>query len=241
MEQIATQLGVTQGTISNDLRGLLMVNKPLQRPWGGRPKGGNPRRNRTKADPAVQARAAELYLDQGLTREEVVAETGLPEFAVRAAVERERGRREAKAELEVHQQVSRRSRRGGQRIPDVMRDDWQPQPPSPRKRVSDLALTPEQVDPDFKGTPLEFVTKYGHVNLHTKAEIEHHKQQDALNTWLGAVATFERSGCAMLESLAAVDPTILQEWKSKPGKIKKLQDWYKSVQFACESLRDITK
>jgi hypothetical protein len=37
MEVIATQLGVSQYTISKDLEGLLVTNKP-QRPKGGRPK-----------------------------------------------------------------------------------------------------------------------------------------------------------------------------------------------------------
>ena len=31
-------------------------------------------------------------------------------------------------------------------------------------------LTPEQVDPEFIGTPLEFTTKYGHVQIETAEE-----------------------------------------------------------------------
>jgi hypothetical protein len=33
---------------------------------------------------------------------------------------------------------------------------------------------------------LEFATKYGHVNLQTKTEIEHHKRQEVLSVLLAA-------------------------------------------------------
>jgi hypothetical protein len=118
-----------------------------------------------------------------------------------------------------------------------MRDD--PPPPSlsaPRKRLSDFGLTPEQVDPDFKGTALEFATKYGHVNLHTKAEIEDNKRKEALAAWLGAMADHERTGRAMLAALAAVEPATLQEWMSKPSKAEKLRTWHNSAQITCEAI-----
>jgi ParB-like chromosome segregation protein Spo0J len=48
-------------------------------------------------------------------------------------------------------------------------------------------LTSEEVDPDFKGTPLEFATKYGHVNLSPASEIEREaatKRAGDLMTWM---------------------------------------------------------
>jgi hypothetical protein len=43
---------------------------------------------------------------------------------------------------------------------------------TPTSRLTDMGLTREQVDPDFKGSELDFVRTYGRVNLQTKAEIE---------------------------------------------------------------------
>ena len=135
------------------------------------------------------------------------------------------------------------------RIPTVMQHaddelapkretDWkQPE----RKAVVIRGLTREQVDPDFKGTSLEFATEYGHVNLHTKAEIEHNKRQERLSRWLGAMADFESGSRAVLATLEALDQETLREWRSKPGKAAKLQAWYKSIELACEKLRDIGK
>ena len=79
-------------------------------------------------------------------------------------------------------------------IPTVMQDEPSMPPSKPNKRrLSDMSLTPEQVDPDFKGTPLDFATKYGHVNIHTKEQIEHYKRQEALNAWLGTVSDLDRA------------------------------------------------
>ncbi len=36
-----------------------------------------------------------------------------------------------------------------------------------------LLLTPEQVDPEFQGTPMEFTTKYGHVQVETAEQRAH--------------------------------------------------------------------
>jgi len=49
-----------------------------------------------------------------------------------------------------------------------------PKPSRPSSRVWNLpplrALTQQEVDPDFKGTPLQFAQKYGHVQIMTAAE-----------------------------------------------------------------------
>ena len=97
-------------------------------------------------------------------------------------------------------------------------------------------LTREQVDPDFKGTPLEFATEYGHVNLQTKEQIEHGRRQEALMAWLGAVSEHERTGRAVVAALAAVDPATLREWIDRPAKGAKLRAWCESVRAACEKL-----
>ena len=103
--QIAKQLGVSQQTISNDLSNLPTTgkSKPAKtksNPKGaGRPKGRKERPH--KNDPTTKKQAAELFLDEGLSREKIKAQTGLGEHEVQLAVERERGRREAQADPEI--------------------------------------------------------------------------------------------------------------------------------------------
>ena len=49
-----------------------------------------------------------------------------------------------------------------------------PKQSRPSSRVWNMpplrALTPEEVDPDFKGSPLQFAQKHGHVQIMTAAE-----------------------------------------------------------------------
>jgi hypothetical protein len=88
---------VSQGTITADLRGLLVTNKPL-RPKGGRPKGSgktnklHPQR-RMNNSPTAET-AAEMILD-GKSYSELEKETGLSNTVLRSAVARVEGRREA--------------------------------------------------------------------------------------------------------------------------------------------------
>ena len=56
---------------------------------------GNRKRGQYRSAPELRARAASLFLDEGKTRTQVATETGLREYAIRAAVEHEIGRREA--------------------------------------------------------------------------------------------------------------------------------------------------
>jgi hypothetical protein len=156
-------------------------------------------------------------------------------------------------------------RKRQQIIPTVMRDDYEPgsvprlaeplspkqrrrrrvmqeasPPPPPRKGVLLKGLTKEQVDPDFQGTHLEFITKYGHVNLQTKQQIEHHKSQEELMAWLGLVSDHERTARALLAA-AAVDPAVLREWMSKPAKAAKMQAWRDSIERASEIIRSFER
>ena len=106
MEQIATQLGVTHATISNNLREFVSdlqikkVAKTASNPKGaGRPKGskprGGPKPERRTNTPAVEQTAASLVLDQGKTYEQVKTELRLRSVnIVKTAVAREEGRRE---------------------------------------------------------------------------------------------------------------------------------------------------
>jgi hypothetical protein len=111
--------------------------------------------------------------------------------------------------------------------------------PPPREFGPIKALLPEQVDPDFKGTPLEFKAKYGHVTLHTKEQIAHNEQQELLSIGHSAIAEHERTGRVMLAALAKIDPETLAAWLRKPGKQEKLQGWIDSIQRACDALRTL--
>jgi len=131
-------------------------------------------------------------------------------------------------------------------IPTVMREDYvsgtrtpaAPPPARPeRKGIKLRGLTREEVDPNFVGTPLEFSTKYGHVNIHTKQQIEHHKNQEQLMAWLGLVSDLDRA--ARVLTVAAVDPETLHQWMGKPAKAGKLRAWCGNIESACESLRNL--
>lgn len=134
------------------------------------------------------------------------------------------------------------------RIPDAMRDDSdQPSKPSaaksrlverkPFNAGKDDGLTREQVDPDFKGTSTEFISKYGHVHLHTKQEIEQHKQQEKLAMLLGAMTQHARTARDLITAFTDIDADTLRAWQQKNGKAEKWQAWCKDVALACERVR----
>jgi hypothetical protein len=124
------------------------------------------------------------------------------------------------------------SRRRQRPAPEIMQEK---QPAPVRKGVILKGLTREQVDPDFKGTSIEFATKYGHVNLKTKQQIEQTKRQEELMAWIGLVSDHERTARVLLA--ATVDPDTLRQWMSKPAKAEKLRTWLSNIERACESLR----
>jgi len=92
MQRIAEALGVTQRTISEDLRGLEVPSKP-SRAKGGRPKGSTkPRMNES----IIAEMAAAMVLDQGKTYYEAERQLGVSNTVIRSAVAREEGRREVR-------------------------------------------------------------------------------------------------------------------------------------------------
>lgn len=50
-----------------------------------------------------------------------------------------------------------------------------------------LGLSMQEVDPDFKGTRMEFIDKYGHVQLQTKVQMEIDRDRNAFSAWVGAI------------------------------------------------------
>ena len=112
-EEIAKQLGVSQKTISKDLRDLVYtsginstrtstrgrVNEGRPRGRGGRAGGPQPQRRRT--DTTQADAAAQRALDEGVSITRAAAAAGLPLEPVRDAVEREIGRREVRADPEI--------------------------------------------------------------------------------------------------------------------------------------------
>jgi hypothetical protein len=105
MQAIAEALNVSQNTISLDLRDLSTVDKSKHAKTATNPKGsgrskGSKRKERPhKSSPETQSTAAALFLDNGLSREQVKVETGLGDHEIQLAIERERGRREAVPEI----------------------------------------------------------------------------------------------------------------------------------------------
>jgi transposase len=97
---IATQLGVSQSTIRNDLEGLVESTKP-PRPKGGRPKSTAPKpktprqEQNVKRDERIVAMA-----DEGMSNKAIAAEVGLVPRGVAQVVEHERIRREAVADID---------------------------------------------------------------------------------------------------------------------------------------------
>ena len=115
-----------------------------------------------------------------------------------------------------------------QRIPTVMQ--------APRPIIPLKPLTREEVDPNFQGTPLEFATKYGHVNLHTKTEIEHDKQQAALTAWQGEVSSLVRAATALSYPQ---DLAVVRAWLEKPGKRAKFDGWVYALIAVVDRLKTL--
>lgn len=96
--QIAADLGVSQWTISQDLKGLEVTSKP-HRPKGGRPKGSGNRKPRAKT---TENRDEEIVAlnKSGASRTEIAAKLGLGDRTVRRAIEHEKIRSEAEVQID---------------------------------------------------------------------------------------------------------------------------------------------
>jgi hypothetical protein len=60
-------------------------------------------------------------------------------------------------------------------------------------------LTRDQVDPDFKGTPQEWVDKYGHLLIQTKAQMEAEADRQAFSNWVAAFRDLKKPLTAYLK------------------------------------------
>jgi hypothetical protein len=96
-------------------------------------------------------------------------------------------------------------------------------------------LTREQVDPDFKGDSVQFAAKYGHVLLHTKAQIADNKQQEVLSAWLGAVSDCQKTARALAEA-ALPDRETLRQYLAKPGKAETLRPRLATIEAAYRNI-----
>lgn len=77
-------------------------------------------------------------------------------------------------------------------------------------------LTPEQFDPDFKGTKMEFVSKNGFVLLETKAEREKAKTLTQTSFWIGELRKLKNPLLKFLEH-CPIDQTQINEWIERLG------------------------
>jgi hypothetical protein len=104
-EAIATQLGVSQKTVSNDLQTLVTTtNVDRGKDTRGRKKStGRPKGSKKRQAPKPHPRELEAVAlaDQGLSGPKISAETGIPPRQVRHIVDEENIRREAKADPNI--------------------------------------------------------------------------------------------------------------------------------------------
>lgn len=70
-----------------------------------------------------------------------------------------------------------------------------------------VGLTRKEVDPDFNGTPIEWMDKYGHVQMMTKAELEADRRQAALMDRINALNDLREP----LEKYLKTEPFALEE------------------------------
>jgi hypothetical protein len=102
-EQIAKQLGVTQRTISEDLRDFNLEETSKSKPakTTTNPKGAGRPKGKRATTPVQDQQIAAAVLDEGKTREQARQEYNVSNTVVRRAVANEEGRREALADPEI--------------------------------------------------------------------------------------------------------------------------------------------
>src|SRR4029079_5584365 len=80
--------------------------------------------------------------------------------------------------------------------------------PYDRPRLEDVLLTPAQVDPEFPGTHVEFVDKYGHVHAMTAEQ----RAKSRFEAWVSNFKALHR------EAKRAPDwPEVDQHWLRNVG------------------------
>ena len=100
MEKIGKALNVSHGTVVSDLRNLSVPDKLKPAKTASNPKGAG-RPKRSKFGPEVEAKAASLVLDKGLSYDKAGKAVGVSNIVMRTAVAHERGRREERADPKI--------------------------------------------------------------------------------------------------------------------------------------------
>lgn len=102
-----------------------------------------------------------------------------------------------------------------------------------------LGLSMQEVDPDFKGTRIEFIDKYGHVQLQTKVQMEIDRDRNAFSAWVGAI----RSLRVPLRDYLKVEkfkPENFQAWiKKAPSQEKRISEIKELVAMIIQSKESI--
>jgi len=102
-----------------------------------------------------------------------------------------------------------------------------------------LGLSMQEVDPDFKGTRMEFIDKYGHVQLQTKVQMEIDRDRNAFSAWVGAI----RSLRVPLRDYLKVEkfkPDNFQAWiKKAPSQEKRISEIRELVTMIIQSKESI--
>lgn len=103
-----------------------------------------------------------------------------------------------------------------------------------------IGLTRQQVDPDFKGSSMEWVDKYGHVQIMTKAELEADLRVAALMAWIETLNDLR----VPLEKYLAVGPFELTELeayikRSPETRLRKLNTMVGLLTRARDSLEPV--
>jgi hypothetical protein len=105
-----------------------------------------------------------------------------------------------------------------------------------------LGLSREQVDPDFKGSGMDWVDTYGHVQIMNKNELAAHKRHVALMDWVKALNDLRKPLEEYLKTKC--DPADLETMyvsKSRERRTQKLREMVDMIIKARESVEWLEK
>jgi hypothetical protein len=202
----AKQVMESDKTISWVIIGRLMRVRNNSTPQ----RRGETPKKRSKSERQIIERVLNLHCERGFSYDQTAAELGLTKGQVAGIVHRNRNN--GKAEVAAVRPA-----------------------PRPISSLDSKTLTREQVDPDFEGDAVQFAAKYGHVLLHTKEQLEEHKRQEDLMTWLAAISDLERTVRTFIKA-EAPDQNTLRHWLTKPGKAEKLGARLTLIESAWQSI-----